>query len=434
MITRTRRRGFTLVELLVVIAIIGILIALLLPAIQMAREAARRSSCSNNMKQIGLALHNHMDAKGVFPTSGVMNTGTTAAGVPNEYPQICGWSFLVNLLPYMEYGMIYDTLPIKTGDPVLSTSDYVYGSPYGTGAVPAASDMQLPELACPSSPLSHAANPASPTIGQAYGVTNYKVMTASCFESFFWFCANPSVSGGAVCGTAWMANAYLSPGCGRPIHPDGALPPNKQYDMSYYADGTAHTVMANESIDNTLFSSWMIPQDCMTIGFPTSASTIGCAAPVVTPGIWPVRFAAYPNVGPPTWAPTGTGTLGVNYYAPCGYAPGKFGILNPSTTYQNYQTYLNVNWTKPPWQNNFVRTKAMWSLTGYWRYGLDWYNQLSGGTITVGPVYGPSAGHPTVNNHLMVDGSVMSIAKDIDVSIYYFMITAHGNDPYLAPP
>ena len=80
-----RRRGFTLIELLVVIAIIAILIALLLPAVQQAREAARRSSCKNNLKQIGLALHNYHDTHRVFPPGRVE---TSLLGYPSWIRQI----------------------------------------------------------------------------------------------------------------------------------------------------------------------------------------------------------------------------------------------------------------------------------------------------------------------------------------------------------
>ncbi len=98
------RRAFTLVELLVVIAIIGILVALLLPAVQAAREAARRTECSNNVKQIGLALHSHLDTYKSFPTAGTIPWAGTPMGPPGKNGP--GWA--VQILPYIEQQALYD--------------------------------------------------------------------------------------------------------------------------------------------------------------------------------------------------------------------------------------------------------------------------------------------------------------------------------------
>jgi prepilin-type N-terminal cleavage/methylation domain-containing protein/prepilin-type processing-associated H-X9-DG protein len=98
---RQRRLGFTLIELLVVIAIIGVLIALLLPAVQAAREAARRNTCVNNLKQLGLALANYQDTHGVYPPDGERLWG--AGHLPEKR-----WSMQVHLLPYMDQQPLYD--------------------------------------------------------------------------------------------------------------------------------------------------------------------------------------------------------------------------------------------------------------------------------------------------------------------------------------
>ena len=104
------RVGFTLVELLVVIAIIGVLVGLLLPAVQAAREAARRMSCTNNLRQLGLALHNYHDAFRSFP-SGWMPTSTP--DVDNGFGERWGWTVFV--LPHLEQSPLYEQLNVSNG-------------------------------------------------------------------------------------------------------------------------------------------------------------------------------------------------------------------------------------------------------------------------------------------------------------------------------
>src|SRR5207247_3845548 len=109
------RDGFTLVELLVVIAIIGVLVALLLPAVQAAREAARRMQCQNNLKQFGLAFQNHHDTIKHLPTNGYVCSCVGDPDLGFGIDQPGGWSF--NILPFCEQKAIYDMAAGKAGQP-----------------------------------------------------------------------------------------------------------------------------------------------------------------------------------------------------------------------------------------------------------------------------------------------------------------------------
>ena len=104
-------RGFTLVELLVVIAIIGTLVGLLLPAVQAARETARRSTCTNNLKQLGLGIHNHVDAKGALPLTATAPPTATAAqitsGWNNKYTLLSAHAMI---LPFIEQQSVYSVM------------------------------------------------------------------------------------------------------------------------------------------------------------------------------------------------------------------------------------------------------------------------------------------------------------------------------------
>jgi prepilin-type N-terminal cleavage/methylation domain-containing protein len=121
----TAPRGFTLVELLVVIAIIATLIGLLLPAVQSAREAARRTQCVNNLRQMGLALHNFHDVKGFFPPAFATKAtpGNVSWRTMTQTPDFFepGWSCFVSILPYMEEAALYDRLSLSL--PIMHASN-----------------------------------------------------------------------------------------------------------------------------------------------------------------------------------------------------------------------------------------------------------------------------------------------------------------------
>ena len=175
-------KAFTLVELLVVIAIIAILIALLLPAAQSAREAARRIDCTNRLKQMGMACHTFLEARGEFPESQFERYGLYGKGWPNAcgaktgiMPGGNGVSFIVQLLPYLEQEPLYAVF-----DECAFEGDHRSGQGLNNQTAPCkqmiadAVITQLSAVKCPSDEFNRFNTTQQPDWGQAQATTNYK--------------------------------------------------------------------------------------------------------------------------------------------------------------------------------------------------------------------------------------------------------------------
>ncbi|QDT96139.1 DUF1559 family PulG-like putative transporter [Gimesia aquarii] len=213
-----RKRGFTLIELLVVIAIIAILIALLLPAVQQAREAARRSQCKNNLKQIGLALHNYHDNFRTFPPGDVRRT--YGSGVQSWTTSQLGW--IPRILPFLDQAPLYNQINWEMES--------------GVSAAPNNNIRRekLPVVRCPSD--------SSRQPSGTYGPTNYM----------------------ACRGTGASSTANIS---------GSIFAQNSNVRIRDIEDGTSNTMMVSETFASAPLcsdqpSGGVCPASCQTSGFP----------------------------------------------------------------------------------------------------------------------------------------------------------------------
>jgi len=277
--TVTSRRGFTLIELLVVIAIIGVLVGLLLPAVQQAREAARRSSCGNKLKQQGLAAHNYADkhasrGDNFLPSAmGVNQTGASNV-TTNPVTGVTHWSHIVKILPYGEENNLYNAIN-GAGN---------YAVPTGTNAT-----VEVDWLICPS------------FVGTTAGQSVYKANVGTSDET----------------GASATASGAFS---GKTLSDNGGLGLYQDKGFASYRDGTSNTLMIVEENFNENY--WEGHSNASTFGLATGASV----SPI--PGTVSQAFPSSPHAG------------GVNGYC---LADGSSGFMSNTISKATLRALATAN-------------------------------------------------------------------------------------------
>lgn len=242
-------KGFTLVELLVVIAIIGILIALLLPAVQAAREAARRMQCTNNLKQMGIALHTYHDATKTFPPGYITNTvSTPAASEFGDLPPGWGWGTLI--LPYAEQTSLYDQLMSnKLSAWHTANAEWV--------------QRNISMFSCPSDPkaleLTDIEGDTEGTLltysseGDDYTIASYVGQSIRFGRSCYTACNGTEESwsfGGLAAGSSGSDSLIKQ-------HADGAFYRNSKITIASIVDGTSNTILVGECASTLGNKTWV---------------------------------------------------------------------------------------------------------------------------------------------------------------------------------
>jgi prepilin-type N-terminal cleavage/methylation domain-containing protein len=249
--TSTRHLGFTLIELLVVIAIIAILIALLLPAVQQAREAARRTQCKNNLKQLGLALHNYHSSLNTFPPS-------MAHGGAASYTGGANWSVLAYLTPYLDQTNVYNAMNLN-----FPTYDSSYNISAPNRVV---AGTIVSSFLCPS-------DRGAPIISGVLGVTG------GLGPSNYVACNGSGTIGRDGLATGGTATNYP----GSPYQTDGVFFVNSRVWIGDITDGTSNTICFSESLlgDRTA-NATTLRERAFAVATPSYSystfSDAGCAA------------------------------------------------------------------------------------------------------------------------------------------------------------
>jgi prepilin-type N-terminal cleavage/methylation domain-containing protein/prepilin-type processing-associated H-X9-DG protein len=359
------RRGFTLIELLVVIAIIAVLIALLLPAVQAAREAARRIQCVNNLKQLGLALHNYHQINNVFPmaaSSQLYNSGTSTSPSSFYYQASQNWSAHSALLPQLEQTTIYNSI------------NYCMGIDEGGGGSicwltnSTAASNSIKAFQCPSDPLAGASPYTSPVSGRDSNNYFVSVGTSTYFTN---------------------TNTLITTLSNQPS--SGVFTWQNAYGIAAILDGTSNTIaMAEGVIDpgNKVANQAFIGMQNVS-SIPVAALLQDASS---NPAITLQGLAAC------TAAWTGTTAITFNDQRGAMWAHGGFA-----------QTMFNT--VVPP-------NSTQWQ----WSY-CDLYNASAYGTYANSNSY-----HPGGANILLADGSVRFIKSAINQPVWWALGTRAGGE------